>query len=231
MADSTAYFVRGDDGEEYGPVSLAELREWALEDRVGLGTSVRPDFPDSRWSAWQHYPELVALLAEVQAVGAMGSPVVAPLGRRSLAFLLDFLFSLVFLFPVLLVNYSLLPAAFIAQLIEFWQGVLAGVTPTTTPDVPLWYALANDAGFLLLPTLYFAGCYSLRGRTLGKWLLNLRVVDAQGAKPTPVKALVRALVFVISVYFCYGLPLIYAFFNSQRRALHDIAAGTHVVEL
>ena len=231
MAESTAYFVRGDDGEEYGPVSLPELREWAVENRVGLGTSVRPDLPDGAWSPWQQHPELVALLAEVRTVGAIRSPVLAPLGRRSLAFLLDFLLSLVFLLPVLLVNYSLLPAALIAQLMEFWQAVMAGLTPATIPQVPFWYALANDATFLLVPMLYFAGCYSSRGRTPAKWLLNLRVVDAHGSKPAPRKALVRALIFVVSVYFFYGIPLVYAFFNPQRRALHDIAAGTYVVEL
>jgi uncharacterized RDD family membrane protein YckC len=41
----------------------------------------------------------------------------------------------------------------------------------------------------------------------------------------------RAFVFMISIYFFYGIPLFYTFFNPQRRALHDIVASTYVVEL
>ena len=72
MSDNDAYWVRGEDGEEYGPVALAELREWVGENRVGLGTDVRLDTPHGTWHSWQFYPELVALLAEVKATGYHG---------------------------------------------------------------------------------------------------------------------------------------------------------------
>src|SRR5271156_5698487 len=87
-----AFIVRGDDGEEYGPVDLAELREWVRENRAGLGTVVRSDRPDASWQPWQNYPELVALLAEAHAGGpppVPGTLVVAPLLRRAGAFALD----------------------------------------------------------------------------------------------------------------------------------------------
>ena len=67
-----AFIVRGDDGEEYGPVDLAELREWVRENRAGLGTVVRPDRPDASWQPWQNYPELVALLAAVPIYARQG---------------------------------------------------------------------------------------------------------------------------------------------------------------
>jgi uncharacterized RDD family membrane protein YckC len=231
MSPTPAFFVRGEDGEEYGPVDFPELREWIAENRVGLGTSVRPDSPNGSWNLWQHYPELVALLAEVHVTGgAPALPVLAPLGRRSLAFGLDVILTFVFMFPALMVNYSFLPRAYIAELLQFWQDVFAGMTQMAMPEPPTWYILNTDAIFLVISTLYFAGCYAGWGRTLAKWMLNLQVVDAQGRKPTPGKAVVRALVFTVSVYFFYGIPLFYAFFNPQRRALHDIFAGTYVVE-
>ena len=52
----------------------------------------------------------------------------------------------------------------------------------------------------------------------------------RAANPSLAKALIRAFVFVISVYFFYGIPLLYAFFHPQRRGLHDLAADTYVVE-
>jgi len=37
----TEYFMRGDDGKEYGPVSAQELRQWVSEDRANGQTEVR----------------------------------------------------------------------------------------------------------------------------------------------------------------------------------------------
>ncbi len=78
LSEARVYFIRGDDGEEYGPVDLAELREWVRENRAGIGTEVRRADPDGTWNTWQTYPELVALVAEVNATG----PVPGPAGSR-----------------------------------------------------------------------------------------------------------------------------------------------------
>ena len=67
LPENRLFWIRGDDDKEYGPVNLEELREWVRENRAGLGTFVRTDQPDAPWQHWQQYPELVALLAEVQA--------------------------------------------------------------------------------------------------------------------------------------------------------------------
>jgi uncharacterized RDD family membrane protein YckC len=77
--------------------------------------------------------------------------------------------------------------------------------------------------------LYFAGFLAAHGRTPAKSVLRLRVVDAQGRNPTFAMALLRGFVVMICVNL-WCLPMLYAFFNPQRRALHDIVAGTYVVE-
>jgi uncharacterized RDD family membrane protein YckC len=233
MAESTAYFVRGDDGEEYGPVDLAEMREWVAENRVGLGTSVRPDAPEGQWSAWQHYPELVALLAEVQAVGNPAAlPILAPWGRRVTAFVVDVILSLVLFFGIFFIIYCLLPPNLLVVLQGYTQAMLQGLNPPV-PElrVPFWFQVSVNIALFGVPLLYYCGFYAAHGRTPAKSLLQLQVVDATGQKPRFSKALLRAFVFVVCVYFFYGIPLVYAFFNPQRRALHDIAAGTYVVEL
>ena len=231
MTEDPTYFIRGDDGAEYGPVALDELREWVGENRAGLGTEVRLDAPDSRWHAWHFYPELVALLAEVRVSGVPSAsvPVLAPMGRRSAAFLLDLVMSFILVVILWLMIYWLLPPALIARLILYTQAVLQGLTPAA-PTLPSWFEVAANVIFLVVPTLYYTGFHTAHGRTPAKSIFHLQVTDAEGRKPTLGKALIRALIFVLSVYFFYGIPLLYAFFNPQRRTLHDLAAGTYVVE-
>ncbi len=101
LRENRSFWVRGDDDQEYGPVDLEELREWVRENRAGLGTDVRRDEPDAPWHPWQNYPELVALLAEVHAVGVVPSQVIAPLGKRALAFAMDLILSAILSFPIL----------------------------------------------------------------------------------------------------------------------------------
>jgi uncharacterized RDD family membrane protein YckC len=186
------------------------------------------------WQAWQYYPELVALLAETQVTGspAWVGPILAPVGRRVLAGIVDLILNLALVVPLLVALYSLLPVQLIVQLTQFYQFVLQGMTPQTpSPPVPLWFEVLGNAIFLGMGTLYYTGFVAAHGRTPAKSLLRLQVVDAQGRKPAFLKALLRALVFVASVYIFYGIPLIFAFLNPQRRGLHDMVAGTYVVEL
>jgi uncharacterized RDD family membrane protein YckC len=228
MAENHAFFVRGDDGEEYGPVDLVELREWVTENRVGLGTTVRLDAPDGAWNAWQHYPELVALLAEVQVSGAIAPSsltVLAPFGRRVTAGVADIILSFALALPLAFVSVFSLPVDLIVRMQLFYQGLIPA-----QPAFPVWFIVLINGLCFFIPLLYFAGFIAAHGRTPAKSLLNLQVVDALGRKPAPAQALMRALIFMISVYFFYGIPLLYAFFNPQRRTLHDIAAGTYVVE-
>lgn len=232
MTEDHAYIVRGDDGVEYGPVSLAELRDWVRENRVGLGTDVRPAAADGNWHPWHFYPELVALLAEVRVTGALPSAtVLAPMGRRFAAFLLDLIMSFVLVVVLWWTIYWFLPADLLVRMILYTQAILQGVTPPAQPVPPAWFEIWANIILLGVPVLYYTGFHAAHGRTPAKSICHLQVTDAQGRKPTFGKALVRALIFVISVYFLYGIPLLYAFFHPQRRGLHDLVAGTYVVEL
>ena len=231
MIHNDTYLVRGEDGAEYGPVALPELREWVGENRVGLGTEVRLDMPDGVWRPWQFYPELVALLAEVRVTGLpAGVPVLAPMGRRAAAFLLDLIMSFILVIVLWLMIYWLLPADLILRMFLYTHAVLQGLTPPAQPTLPRWFEIWANVIFLGVPILYYAGFHAAHGRTPAKSICRLKVTDAQGRRPTLAKALVRALIFVVCVYFFYGIPLLYAFFHPQRRGLHDLAAGTYVVE-
>ena len=113
--------MRGDDGVEYGPVEQEELREWLLENRVGLGTAARLEGGED-WRRWQDFPELVALLAEVQATGRVLPPlptalppVLAPFSRRVVACVLDLLLAFILVLPPAIALYWMQPETLIIQ--------------------------------------------------------------------------------------------------------------------
>jgi uncharacterized RDD family membrane protein YckC len=226
LPENRAFLIQGDDGQEYGPVDLTELREWVQENRAGIGTSVRLDEPNSTWRPWQSYPELVALLAEIQGTDPTSAPigtVIAPLGRRILASMLDFILSSFLASPILCVVMTIyLPD----WEVLFTQMLLQPQSPPP-PQIVHYVVMGNAIVYLIL-ALYMAGFHAAHGQTPGKAIMRIRVVNQNGVKPNFFKALVRGIGFVVSFYL-YGIPFFYAFFNPQRRTAHDFMAGTYVV--
>lgn len=82
---------------------------------------------------------------------------------------------------------------------------------------------------LLLAGTYCAVFAFLRGgRTLGRWALGLRLVDERGLAPSPVRAIVRAALAVVSfAFFLFGFWL--ALFDRRGQTLHDKLTSTFVV--
>jgi uncharacterized RDD family membrane protein YckC len=178
--------------------------------------------PADRFSS---YDQLIAALQAARPGGATGSG----FRRRAAALAID-----------------LAPLVVLAAFVHAWTAVIA---------VP-----------------YFILAHRLFGRTLGKWLLGLRVTDLQGSRIGWKAAMLRFLVaswgivawaaLLGIVYLVHrrqqvvfrmdrltwrelGLPVLYtslaagvfiaylggyllAAFHPQRRALHDLAAGTEV---
>jgi uncharacterized RDD family membrane protein YckC len=84
---------------------------------------------------------------------------------------------------------------------------------------PAWAALGIAfAGF------YWWVCLAVAGRTLGKALLGMRVVNVDGTPVGPGAAFIRTLVFPFS--FILGIGFIPIVTAQDRRAMHDHAAGT-----
>ena len=75
--------------------------------------------------------------------------------------------------------------------------------------------------------LYCVAGWSLTGRTVGKALLGLRVVDRSGARPSTVRSIVRALGYLISSILWLGF--IWIAIDKKRDGFHDKIARTHVV--
>ena len=116
-------------------------------------------------------------------------------------------------------------------LIDFFRTELQ--TRDAAPD---WAFRGVAALSILLATLanalYVVGGWAWRGRTPGKSLLGLTVVrrgEIGGRGIGWKTALIRAVVLVLA-----GLPLglgwVWAFFEKEKRAFQDLAAGTWVVK-
>lgn len=117
-----------------------------------------------------------------------------------------------------------------SALFALGSATLAWVVRTTlsveiTPDRagPVWIGI-----FTVWLFLYFWVGLALVGKTIGKAILGLRVVERSGTPLTPRRAAVRVFAQPLS-FGLVGLGLIGAAVGSERRTLHDVIAGSVVV--
>ena len=82
--------------------------------------------------------------------------------------------------------------------------------------------------YLLWEFLYFAYSWAASGKTFGMALLGVRVISADGAVATPRQAVIRTLAFPLS-FLLLGLGFLGILVQHDRRALHDLIAGTAVI--
>jgi uncharacterized RDD family membrane protein YckC len=82
--------------------------------------------------------------------------------------------------------------------------------------------------FVIWEFVYFAYSWGASGKTLGMAVLGVRVVAAGGRQAGPRRAVIRTLAFPLS-FLLLGLGFTGILFQRDRRALHDMIAGTAVV--
>ena len=89
----------------------------------------------------------------------------------------------------------------------------------------LWYIV----GFVVWAFLYLWLSIAVFGKTLGKTVMGVRVVDSQGSLALHSRqSLIRAITYPLS-FVVLGLGLLGVLFGRERRAWHDHFAGTAVV--
>ena len=81
---------------------------------------------------------------------------------------------------------------------------------------------------LLLVGGYFVLLHGMDGRTVGKWLLGLRVVSVNRTPITYGQALARLLGTIPATFF--GIGFFWILVNRERRGWHDILARTWVIK-
>lgn len=75
---------------------------------------------------------------------------------------------------------------------------------------------------------YFVICWSTTGQTIGMRLMGLRLVNREGVPPHFCRSILRYFAqFLSIILFFAGVLMIMV--HPQRRALHDVIAGTFVI--
>jgi uncharacterized RDD family membrane protein YckC len=113
-----------------------------------------------------------------------------------------------------------------------WQPVIED--PTTVIEVvsdPSW--IAHAAGiiglWIALWWCYFAMGWGLIGTTVGKWIFGLVIVDHRGRSPIGLsRAFLRLAAYSVSSV-TIGMGHLLIVLRDDKRALHDVLAGTWVV--
>ena len=73
MSDELTYTVMGDDGNEYGPVSAQQIRDWIRENRLERKTPVKPDNAKD-WVFLHMLPEFTNTFGKIPPVKSNKSP-------------------------------------------------------------------------------------------------------------------------------------------------------------
>jgi uncharacterized RDD family membrane protein YckC len=83
---------------------------------------------------------------------------------------------------------------------------------------------------LIFTLLYTSAMHATAGQTIGKMLTWVQVVGADGEPPTFGTAVLRYIGYYAS-FFTFTLGFIMAALRRDKRALHDLIAGTWVVRV
>lgn len=80
----------------------------------------------------------------------------------------------------------------------------------------------------IIIALYFVMFWSLTGRTIGKWLMGLKVVGLDGRPPTIGRSIVRVIGYGLSA-IVFWAGYLWVIIDDERKAWHDHLARTWVV--
>ena len=112
--------------------------------------------------------------------------------------------------------------------IAFLPVALAGGSHISDSELRwIWIVFLTYVPFVLF---VFFVLWSMRGQSLGMMAVRIEVTDRDGEPLSPLRAGMRALAWPLSM-FPLGIGATPVFFDEERRALHDMLAGTVVLEL
>jgi len=135
--------------------------------------------------------------------------------RRYLAFMIDL---------AILASFSLL--LFYLTYVAYSVGLAANQRSLSAYNAAPFWRFSLWGSFFLCGW-YFTLFHGMAGRTLGKWLLGLRVVGPNGSPITYRQALKRWIGYFLSGFL--GLGFLWILISRERRGWHDYFAGTWVI--
>ncbi len=234
------FTIQGADGKEYGPVTTGHIAEWIRDGRANLLTKARRH-DDTVWKALGHFEEFrvgpattvppvlpVAAVAAPQPEAMVSAPV--SLWLRLPAALVDGLLKILCFLPTTIpVTRVLLQQAMTGQQRSFAE------VAASTREV-LNASLDKSLPLLAVLLLIQLTLLTLRGQSVGKLLIGLRIVRLDGSAPGFVHAFVlrSCAPFLLEQVPLFGLIFWVVdtcfVFRADRRCVHDLIAGTVVVK-
>lgn len=134
----------------------------------------------------------------------------ASVGERLLAAIIDWVACLAYLFTAFT--------------------ILANVENSMT-DISLTMEIACNV-MIIIPVIFYNPACEIfaRGQSIGKRVMKMRVVMADGDSPTVGSCLLRWLLYPIDTIFTGFLGVVFITFGKHRQRLGDLAAGTMVIK-
>jgi uncharacterized RDD family membrane protein YckC len=128
----------------------------------------------------------------------------APLGRRTVAKLID-----------------------IALIFAFMIPILCGIFLLSPQEYVPWFLLPGILGTSALAGVYLIASEGRFGYTLGKRWMGLRVVRESGARISMGQAVVRQLPMFLQMYW---IDVLFALFTEKSQRAFELLSKTRVVE-
>ncbi len=98
------------------------------------------------------------------------------------------------------------------------MGIEGNISPVTIYTVSIPFIIGT----------YFVVLWALTGRTIGKWLMGLKVVGRDGLPPTIGRSVLRFLGYGVSMLFFWG-GYFWVIVDDERQGWHDHIAKTWVI--
>lgn len=224
------WYYLDSDRRQNGPVPVESIRNALREGRITEATLVWRD----GLSEWRPISELAGELGISPLPGAArvdadaGNRPPSPLATRAAA--ADDVVPAGFVrrWAALFLDNLILaiPLGIAAMMVAIPMGLLSAHSDTAGAMAQgLYYLL-----YLLVAPLYYAGMESsVHQATLGKRALGIKVTDNDGRRLSFSHALGRWFAAALS-YLTLYIGFLMAAFTERKRALHDIVAGTLVVD-
>lgn len=127
-----------------------------------------------------------------------------------------------------LIDWLIVGAALLAIRIPMWIASLVGGSDLLLKDFIFQYSI-YDIVLYLLKVAYFVLLTYFTGSTLGKKLLQIRVISTENRKPTFFEILFRESVGKFLSALILYVGYIMAGADRKKRSLHDILSDTYVV--
>jgi len=225
------FTIIGGDGKEYGPVSVEQVREWLASGRANLDTRAK-HIGYEQWKRLGDFdefaPQPLSAPPMIEGSPAVTTTVLASRWRRLAAAFID----------GLLVWLSCIPT--MAAVMHVLMGKVDQIESgqfTAQDMFPLMIAhIGGSAPFLVALVVVQAVLLILRGQSIGKLLLGIRIVRFSTEAPADflhvyiIRSLVPFLLARIPVLgFFFWITDICFVFREDHRCLHDLMADTKVV--